>query len=88
MEHSDTNMDVFEISPRFRRGIEDRIGRLEQGADFDEAQLAHLVEPDHLRRQRRLIIMQRTEALRMRLFLDRTGTRLPAPLIELRKQTL
>jgi hypothetical protein len=31
----------------------------------------------------RLVIIQRTEALRMRLFLDRARARLPHPLIEL-----
>ena len=73
----------IEISPRFRRSIEDRIARLESGADYDEAQLSFLSDPDHLRRQVRLVATQRTEALRMRLFLDRTGTRLPRPLIAL-----
>jgi gamma-glutamyltranspeptidase len=47
----------FEISPRFRRTLEDRIRRLERDAE--------------------------TEALRMRLFLDRARTRLPRPLIAL-----
>ena len=73
----------FEISPRFRRSIEERIARLEQGADFDEAQLQFLADQDHIRRQRRLAAMQRQEALRMRIFLDRAGTRLPRPLIAL-----
>lgn len=71
----------IEISPRFRRSIEDRIARLESGADYDEAQLALLSDPGHVRRQVRLVATQRTEALRMRLFLDRAGTRLPSPLI-------
>jgi hypothetical protein len=31
----------------------------------------------------RLVAMQRSEALRMRLFLDRSQTRLPPPLIAL-----
>jgi hypothetical protein len=31
----------------------------------------------------RLVAIQRSEALRMRLFLDRAKTRLPRPLIEL-----
>jgi hypothetical protein len=75
----------FEISPRFRRSIEQRIDRLERGADFDEQQLALISNDDHLRRQRRLIAGQRTEALRMRIFLDRAATRLPAPLIEVGK---
>jgi hypothetical protein len=73
----------FEISPRFRRSIEERIARLEEGANYDEAQLQFLVDQDHIRRQLRLAAVQRAEALRMRLFLDRAGTRLPRPLIAL-----
>jgi len=72
-----------EISPRFRQTIEGRIARLEQDADFDEAQIALLDSPDHVRRQRRLVAVERAEALRMRIFLDRAGTRLPRPLIAL-----
>ena len=73
----------FEISPRFRRTIEERIARLEKDAEFDEAQVERLVDGDHIRRQMRLVAMQRSEALRMRLFLDRAKTRLPRPLIAL-----
>lgn len=73
----------FEISPRFRRTIEERIARLEKDAEFDEAQVAALVNGDHIRRHMRLVAMQRAEALRMRLFLDRSRTRLPRPLIAL-----
>ncbi len=73
----------FEISPRFRRTIQERIERLEKDAEFDEAQVALLVDDDHIRRQMRLVAMQRAEALRMRLFLDRAKTRLPHPLIAL-----
>jgi hypothetical protein len=73
----------FEISPRFRLKIEERIVRLERDADNDEAQVGVLDNPDHIRRQMRLVAMQRAEALRMRLFLDRAGTRLPRPLIAL-----
>jgi hypothetical protein len=75
--------DSVEISPRFRRTIQQRIQRLEQGASFDESQLAYLADRDHQRRQLHLIAVQRAEALRMRLFLDRAGTRLPTPLIAL-----
>lgn len=78
-----TPQEGFEISPRFRRTIEERIARLDHGADFDESQLPYLVHMDHTRRQLRLIAAQRAEALRMRLFLDRAGTRLPRPLIAL-----
>jgi ribosome-associated translation inhibitor RaiA len=73
----------FEISPRFRRTVEERIARLEKDAEFDEAQVASLVDGDHIRRQMRLVAVERAEALRMRLFLDRANTRLPRPLIEI-----
>ncbi len=73
----------FEISPRFRRTVEERIARLEKDATFDEAQVAFLEDGDHIRRHMRLVALQRGEALRMRLFLDRAKTRLPRPLIAL-----
>jgi hypothetical protein len=69
----------FEISPRFRRTVEDRIARLERDAQQDEAQVAFLENADHIRRQMRLVAMERAEALRMRLFLDRSKTRVPQP---------
>ena len=75
--------DGFEISPRFRRTVEERIERLEKDAEFDEAQISLLVDGDHIRRHMRLVAMQRSEALRMRLFLDRARTRLPQPMIPL-----
>lgn len=65
----------FEISPRFRRTLEERIARLERDAESDQAQAAHLLNPDHIRRQMRLVAAERAEALRMRLFLDRARTR-------------
>lgn len=73
----------IEISPRFRRSLEERIVRLERDADFDEAQLDRLWDEDHIRRQRKLVAVERAEALRMRLFLEKVGTRLSAPLIAL-----
>ena len=75
--------DGYEISPRFRRTVEDRIARLERDAETDEALVATLENGDHIRRQMRLVAVQRAEALRMRLFLDRAKARLPRPLIEL-----
>jgi hypothetical protein len=75
--------DGYEISPRFRKSIEERIARLERDAANDEAQIERLEDFDHIRRQMRLVITQKTEALRMRLFLDRARARLPRPLIEL-----
>ncbi len=73
----------FEISPRFRHMVEERIARLERDAEFDEAQVAALANGDHIRRQMRLVALERAEALRMRIFLDRARTRLPRPLIAL-----
>jgi len=68
-------VDGFEISPRFRSTLEERIARLERDAEQDEAQVARLLNGDHIRRQMRLVALQRSEALRMRLFLDRAETR-------------
>ena len=73
----------FEISPRFRHTVEERIARLEKDAAYDEVQINRLVDGDHIRRHMRLVAIQRAEALRMRLFLDRAKTRLPRPLIAL-----
>jgi hypothetical protein len=73
----------FEISPRFRRTVEERIARLERDAENDEAQALALNDVDHIRRQMRLVAVERSEALRMRIFLDRARTRLPRPLIAL-----
>ncbi|MGD0735023.1 MAG: hypothetical protein ABR976_07740 [Terracidiphilus sp.] len=78
-----TANDGFEISPRFRATLEERIARLERDAERDEAQISKLADGDHIRRQMRLVAMERSEALRMRLFLDRALTRLPRPLIAL-----
>jgi hypothetical protein len=75
--------DGFEISPRFRRTLEERILRLESDADFDEKQIDKLEDIDHIRRQMHLVAVERAEALRMRLFLDRANTRLPRPMIAL-----
>ncbi len=75
--------EAFEISPRFRQTIEQRIARLERDAAHDEAQLERLENIDHIRRQMRLVAIQRAEALRMRLFLDRAKSRAPRPRIEL-----
>ena len=73
----------FEISPRFRLTLEERIARLEKDAERDEAQANQLEDGDHIRRQMRLVAVQRTEALRMRLFLDRARIRVPWPMIAL-----
>jgi hypothetical protein len=75
--------ETYEISPRFRKTVEDRIARLERDAAADELVLADLQNEEHQHRHRRLVAIQRAEALRMRLFLDRARTRLPRPLIAL-----
>ena len=67
--------DVFEISPRFRRSLEQRIMRLESDATQDEAALADLKDVDHIQRHHRLVAAQRSEAMRMRIFLDRSCVR-------------
>jgi hypothetical protein len=86
MAVEDTTPDAresLEISARFRRLIEDRIKRLEQDADSDEAALALLRHGDHIRRHMRLIAVQRAEAARMRSFINSSGTRVPPPVITL-----
>ena len=75
--------ESYEISPRFRSSIEERIVRLERDAASDEAQVAALEDIDHIRRQMHLVAAERAEALRLRLFLDRAQTRLTRPLIPL-----
>lgn len=78
-----TANDTYEISPRFRQSVEQRIARLERDAAADEAFASQLEDGDHIRRQMRLVAVERAEALRMRLFLDRARPRLPRPLIEI-----
>ena len=75
MTHDTTAQEVFEISPRFRRSIEERIAPLELNAAADEARIGSLDSLDHIRRQVRLVAAQRFEALRMRIFLDRARVR-------------
>jgi hypothetical protein len=77
------HLEIFEISPRFRESLEARVARLERDADHDERMLVNLASEDHIKRHRRLVTVQRTEALRMRMFLERVKTRLPRPLIAL-----
>jgi hypothetical protein len=61
--------------------VEERIARLERDAEHDESLVAELADRDHIRRQMRLVAMQRSEALRMRLFLYHSKTRVPRPMI-------
>jgi hypothetical protein len=74
-------LESYEISPRFRATIEERIKRLEGDAVRDEALIESLEHVDHIRRQLRLVAAERAEALRMRLFLDRARTRKPQPVV-------
>jgi hypothetical protein len=73
----------FEISPRFRQSLVDRIERLERDAELDEEVAMRLEDAEHLERHLKLVATQRAEALRMRVFLERAKTRLPRPLIAL-----
>jgi hypothetical protein len=83
MNTEPAKLESYEISPRFRQSMEDRITRLERDATQDERTIAHLEHEDHIRRHLRLVAVQRAEALRMRLFLDRSRQRLPRPMIAL-----
>jgi hypothetical protein len=83
MRSESTSLETYEISPRFRQSLEERILRLERDAAEDERMLGDLENEDHLRRHRRLVAVQRAEALRMRLFLDRSRQRFPRPMIAL-----
>lgn len=71
--------DRLENNPRFRNTIEQRIAQLERDAAYDEAQVERLDDIDHIRRQMRLVVAERAEALRMRLLLDRAATRTSKP---------
>lgn len=73
----------YEISPQFRQSIEQRIARLERDAESDEAFVTQLEDTEHIRRQMHLVAVQRAEALRMRLFLDKARTRSPQPFVEI-----
>lgn len=83
MMNDSLELEGFEISPRFRQTIEERVARLERDAQADEDVIPHLENVDHIRRQLRLVAVQRAEALRMRIFLDRSKTRSAHPLIAL-----
>lgn len=69
------DLGAFEVSPRFREMLEQRIARLEEDAAGDESVIPLLENKDHIRRQRRLVNAQRSEAARMRRFLDRARPR-------------
>jgi hypothetical protein len=71
--------DGYEISPKFRQTMEERVVRLERDAALDEAKVMMLDDAEHVRRQLRLVATQRAEALRMGIFLDRVETRQSRP---------
>ncbi|HWA96266.1 MAG TPA: hypothetical protein VG844_16830 [Terracidiphilus sp.] len=75
--------DRIEISLRFRQTMEERARKLERDANYDEEQIAKLDNAGHICRQRRLVALERSEALRIWLFLDHARTRLPRPMIAL-----
>jgi len=75
----DTDAHEFEIGARFRSMMEDRIARLEWDAARDDATLSLLENPDHIRRHLKLIAAQREEAMRIRRFLEHSGTRAGRP---------
>lgn len=79
MDTSSNSYDSIEIGPRFRQSIAERISRLERDANADEQVLSSLTCEDHIRRHRRLVAIQRNEALRMRLFLERSKVRAVSP---------
>jgi ribosome-associated translation inhibitor RaiA len=81
--NNESALHAYEISPRFRQSLEERIARLERDAAEDERMLPMLRHEDHTRRHRRLVAAQCAEALRIRMFLDRSRPRFPRPLIAL-----
>ena len=52
----------IEVSPRFRKSIEQRIHRLECDAAFDETQVVFLSDPDHIRRHMFLVAPQQASS--------------------------
>jgi hypothetical protein len=80
MHSSTTELDFFyEVGARFRKMIEDRVERLESDADADELALAAILDANHQRRHMRLVNAERSEALRLRIFLSRTRIRGSSP---------
>jgi hypothetical protein len=64
--------EPFRVSARFRLTLESAILELEANAGRDERTLALLTDPDHHRRQQRLIDAQLERAFRLRELLTRT----------------
>ena len=70
--------EPFRVSERFRLTLESSILELEANAAHDERTLALVTDPDHRRRQQRLIDAQLERAFRLRELLARTA-RCPPP---------
>ena len=64
--------EPFRVSERFRLTLESAILELEANAARDERTLSQLTDPDHRRRQQRLIDAQLERAYRLRELLART----------------
>jgi hypothetical protein len=64
--------EPFRVSERFRLTLESAILELEANAARDERALPLLTDPDHRRRQQRLIDAQLERAFRLRELLART----------------
>ena len=79
MATQSATQEGFEMSLGFRKAIQERIVQLERDANGDEAQLDRLNDIDHVRRQMRLVAVQRAEALRLRIFLDRADAGISRP---------
>lgn len=71
----DLVQEHIQISARFRHIIEQRILRLELDAAHDKLAANRLQNPDHIRRQHRLVVAQLAEANRMKRFLENSRTR-------------
>ncbi len=81
MSHDGTEAlahEHLEISQRFRNIMERRIVRLQFDAARDQLPAKELQNPDHIRRQFRLVAAQLEEADRMKRFLENSRTRLTA----------
>ena len=71
----DLVQEHIQISLRFRHMLEQRILRLEFDAARDELTARELQDPDHIRRQMRLVTAQLEQAHRMKRFLENSRTR-------------
>jgi hypothetical protein len=67
-----SDSEPYRVSDRFRLTLESSILTLEAGAARDERALSLIQDPDHRRRQQRLIDAQLERAFRLRELLART----------------